>query len=485
MKPVLLDATTIAGFVDHFLIEGYNERRATPACHREWWRMVTSPHKKVVLAAPRGHGKSTAINHAYGLCAALFKQHPFQLKVSKTYALACEKIEQAKQELLTNDKIKHIFALRKIIRDRENDFIAEMDDGYKFRMMALGMQQATRGLSWGTMRPTLIQGDDLEDDEEVMSRDRRDKGMNWIMKTLLPMGGEQTDIRIYGTILHNDSCLMRLINMKSWKARIWEACDDTVAQESILWPDKFPRERLLSIKQDYIDSGSLAGFNMEYRNIATDTTSGYFRKEDLVAMKPDDVERKYTYYVAVDFAISTKERRDYTVMLVGGVDEAGVLYVIDVVRKRLDGNQIIEEMIAIERAYHPEQWFLEDGAIRKALGPALELAMRAADDHGLYLNMQPMTPTKDKESRARSIQARMRARAVRFRSDASWYPDFEDELLQFPRGNHDDQVDALAWLGLGLAKMVVPLTEDEEEEEELFTARRENMSFGRSVVTGY
>lgn len=79
----------------------------------------------------------------------------------------------------------------------------------------------------------------------------------------------------------------------------------------------------------------------------------------------------------------------------------------------------------------------------------------------------------------------MRARAVRFRSDASWYPDFEDELLQFPRGNHDDQVDALAWLGLGLAKMVVPLTEDEEEEEELFTARRENMSFGRSVVTGY
>ena len=287
---VVLNAETIEGFTKAFLLDRYEERRPTPPCHREWWRMVTSPHKKIALAAPRGHGKSTALNHAYGLCAALFKRHPFQLKVSKTYGLACEKVEQAKQELIQNEKLRHVFKLKAILRDRENDFIAEMSDGYKFRMMALGMQQATRGLSWGTMRPTLIGGDDLEDDEEVMNRDRRDKGMSWIMKTLLPMGGEATEIRIYGTILHADSCLMRLINMKSWQTRIWEACDDSISPESILWPEKFNRERLLSIKQDYIDAGNLAAFNMEYRNIARDTTSGYFRPEDFVAAKSEALE---------------------------------------------------------------------------------------------------------------------------------------------------------------------------------------------------
>lgn len=485
MARSLLDAEAIEGFVDRFLIDRYEERRPTPQCHRDWWRMVSSSRKKIAFAAPRGHGKSTALNHAYGLAAALFQQHPFQLKVSKTYALACEKIEQAKQELLNNEKIQHIFRLERIVRDRENDFIAEMKDGYKFRMMALGMQQATRGLSWGTMRPTLIQGDDLEDDEEVMNRDRRDKGMNWIMKTLLPMGGENTEIRIYGTILHNDSCLMRLINMKSWTTKVWQACDEVVSEESILWPEKFPRSRLLEIKQDYVDSGSLAGFNMEYRNIASDTTSGYFRKEDFVGMVEGDIDRKYTYYVAVDFAISTKERRDYTVMLVAGLDEAGFLYVVDVVRGRWDGNQIIDEMLAIERAYGPQQFFVEDGAIRKALGPALELRMRAEGDTGLYMNMVPMVPTKDKESRGRSIQARMRARAVKFRKDASWFADFEDECLQFPRGNHDDQVDALAWMGLGLAKMVTPIGDEEELDLEYAQARREATTMGRSMTTGY
>ena len=46
--------------------------------------------------------------------------------------------------------------------------------------------------------------------------------------------------------------------------------------------------------------------------------------------------------------------------------------------------------------------------------------------------------------RARSIQARMRAGAVRFDKEAEWYQNFEDELMRFPRDKHDDQVDAIS-----------------------------------------
>lgn len=486
MSKIHLTAEAIEGFVDNFLIDRYEERRPTAKCHRMWWRMVTSSSRKVAFAAPRGHGKSTALNHAYGLAASLFQQHPFQIKVSKTYALACEKIEQAKQELLDNEKIKHIFRLKKIVRDRENDFIAEMADGYRFRMMALGMMQATRGLSWGTMRPTLIQGDDLEDDEEVMNKDRRDKAMSWIMKTLLPMGGERTEIRIYGTVLHNDSCLVRLLGMKSWNTAIFEACDNEVSEKSILWPQKFPQERLQAIKQEYIDAGDLAGFNMEYRNQARDTTSGYFRAEDLVPMGEGVERKKLTYYIGVDFAISEKQRSDYTVMVVAGLDDAGMLYVVDVTRIRTeDGNKIIDAMFELERAYNPAEWFLEEGAIRKALGAALELRQREEGERGLYLNMRLFTPSTEKTVRAKNIQARIRAKAVRFNTDAAWWPDYEDELTQFPRGKHDDQCDATAYIGLGLADMVTPLNADEEEEEEREFNMREQMSLGRSAVTGY
>lgn len=483
---ISLNAETIEGFVKAFLLDRYHERRPTPDCHRQWWKMVTSNARNVALAAPRGHGKSTALNHAYGLCAALFKQHPFQIKVSKTYDLACEKIEQAKQELLDNEKIKHVFQLKSIIRDRENDFIAEMSDGYRFRMRALGMGQATRGLSWGTMRPTLILGDDMEDDEEVLSKERREKGMRWILNTLMPMGGEKTDYRFFGTILHNDSCLVKLLNMPSFKSGIWEACDGEISPKSILWPEKFTPEVLDAKKQEYVSVGNLAGFNMEYRNIARDTTSGYFRPEDFLPIGEAEAAQmadKLTYYVGVDFAISESERSDYTVMVVAGISDTGMLYIVDVVRLRTsDGNQIIDEMFSIERAYHPAEWFLEEGAIRKGLGAALELRQR---EEGVYLSMRMFVPTKEKTVRARNIQARIRARAVKFRTEAGWFDEYRDELEQFPRGKHDDQVDATAYIGIGLAQMVTPLTPDEEEEAEREMNVRESLSMGRSAVTGY
>jgi len=91
----------------------------------------------------------------------------------------------------------------------------------------------------------------------------------------------------------------------------------------------------------------------------------------------------------------------------------------------------------------------------------------------------------DKERRARSIQARIRAKAVKFNKNAGWFADFEQELIQFPRGSHDDQVDALAWIGLGLSRMTTPLTTAEEDDALWMKEKKETMSFGRSTVTGY
>ena len=203
-------------------------------------------------------------------------------------------------------------------------------------------------------------------------------------------------------------------------------------------------------------------------------------------MVEEDEKKRFTYYVGVDFAISETQRSDYTALVVAGLDEEGFLYVVEVVKGRWgDGNEIIDQMFAIERAYHPEQWFLEEGAIRKALGAAFELRMRAEGETGLYMNMTLMQPHKEKTVRARNIQARMRARAVKFRTGDSWFAEFEDECTTFPRGKHDDCVDALAYIGLGLGRMSTPVSEEEELDVEFAAAKREAVSMGRSMVTGY
>src|SRR5262249_2391236 len=161
--------------------------------------------------------KSTLLNHGFGLAAGLFGAHPFQIKVSRTYDLACEKIKQAKDELVGNEKIRSVFGFKRFTMDTEDDFIAEFQDGYKMRMRALGMEQAVRGISWGTMRPNLILGDDMEDDEQVLSKKSREKAMNWFMKVLLPLGSSTCKFRIFGTILHKDSVLSKLLRNQSWQ----------------------------------------------------------------------------------------------------------------------------------------------------------------------------------------------------------------------------------------------------------------------------
>lgn len=49
-------------------------------------------------------------------------------------------------------------------------------------------------------------------------------------------------------------------------------------------------------------------------------------------------------------------------------------------------------------------------------------------------------------------------------TNASWYPTFRSELLSFPAGKHDDQVDALGLVGQLLDQMV-PGRKPKEQEQ--------------------
>jgi hypothetical protein len=82
---------------------------------------------------------------------------------------------------------------------------------------------------------------------------------------------------------------------------------------------------------------------------------------------------------------------------------------------------------------------------------------------------------------------RIRSGGVRFDHTASWYPEFELELLHFPKGAKKDQVDALAWLGIALKDLIESVSEEDWEDmiyEEEF-GESISMYNGRSATTGY
>jgi phage terminase large subunit-like protein len=102
-----------------------------------------------------------------------------------------------------------------------------------------------------------------------------------------------------------------------------------------------------------------------------------------------------------------------------------------------------------------------------------------------YINLHAVTPKVDKEQRAKPLQARMRAGGVRFDKEKNWYPSLIDEMLVFPRGQHDDQVDALAYIGLALDKVTMAQTKEEIEDEEYEKEYGGTLFEGQSPWTGY
>ena len=155
----------------------------------------------------------------------------------------------------------------------------------------------------------------------------------------------------------------------------------------------------------------------------------------------------------------------------------------DIRRGRWDALEIIDEMFSVEKRYHPELFVVERGAIEKAIGSVLRAEMFK---RSIFLNLHQMTPTKDKQSRARSFQARMRSGGVRFNKEADWYPELEDEMVRFPKSRHDDQVDALSYIGLVLDEVQSALTPQEQANED-YEEELEQDSFynGRNTTTGY
>lgn len=461
---------------------------------------MTSHHPKIAIAAPRGHAKSTSVTFAYVLAGCLFRNFSFPVVFSKTYTIAVEFLRSLKDEIQNNEQLAETFGFARFEKESENDVIFVMKSGHRFRIMASGVDQPVRGLKWGSKRPDVMVLDDIEDDEEVMSDDRREKLMNKFLSAIIPAGSVETKYRVVGTILHKDSLLNNILHDKSWLSRIYEACDDEVSEGSILWPEMYSREQLLAIKEGYVNQERLEKFNMEYRNSPTDKSAALFQENKLLPMNDSDwltLERNRDWPIAIggDFAITTKQRRDYTAFVVGVIGPDHVLYIVDVIRKRMGAEELVTTMFETERTWRlhangqPCQWYEEDGAIRKALGYSLDLVMRKEN---LFLNLHPMNPgTTDKRTRSMPIRARVQARMVKFDTEATWWPAFKEELLEFDRGTHDDMVDAFAWLGIGISQQAAPMNDEEQDEEEELLSLRKRYErdgapgSGRNPTCGY
>jgi len=217
--------------------------------HDDLFHMLTEATRergrRLAIAAPRGHAKTTVVSIAYVLWSALYATERFILIVSATKEQAVQLLADIRRELTGNELLIEDFpeVCLPLIKGRGGVTVKShhlvLPNDVCIRV--LGSGQGLRGMKHREHRPTLIIGDDLEELDQAISEDQRYKLQDWFSKTLMKAGTRKTNVAIVGTVLHYDSLLARLTDPRKlrdrgagWENRKYQAVESFSARQD-LW----------------------------------------------------------------------------------------------------------------------------------------------------------------------------------------------------------------------------------------------------------
>lgn len=401
---------------------------------------------RLMLFMPPRHGKSTLASVAFP--AWHLGRHPDHEFISCSYSgsLAMSFSRKVRQ-LLREPVYKNVFEKSRLDKDSQSIESWQTTQGGGYVAAGVGGGITGKGAN------VLVIDDPVKNREDAESDNNREATWDWYTSTaytrLSPGGG----ILVILTRWHDDDLAGRLLKQAEDGADQWEVIrypaiaeidENFRKQGESLHPERYNVDALEQIRKAI----GPRDWSALYQQNPVSDEGDYFSRDMIRYYEYDEIDTaELNYYCAWDLAIGQRDRNDYSVGIVVGVDEYDHLYVVDVVRGKYDGFELVEQILDLYETWRPGIVGIERGHIEMALGPFLQKRTRERGLSEAYFK-DLKVGRRDKEARARAIQGRMQQGMVYFPKDAVWTGTMVAELLRFPNGAHDDQVDALAWIGL-------------------------------------
>ena len=407
---------------------------------------------RLMLFMPPRHGKSTLASIAFP--AWHLGRHPDHEFISCSYSGSLAMgFSRKVRSLLRDPSFKTAFKTRLDPDSQSAEaWLTTSGGGY----VAAGVGGGITGKG----AHVLVIDDPVKNREDAESQNNREANWDWYTSTaytrLAPGGG----VLVILTRWHDDDLAGKLLRASSEGGDEWtvvkypaiaEEDEEFRATGDALHPERYDVESLQRIQR----AVGPRDWSALYQQNPVADDGDYFSRSMIQYYDPDDIDLdRMKFYCAWDLAIGKKDRNDYSVGMVVGIDEMEHIYVVDVVRGRFDGFELVEQILDMYELWRPSIVGIEKGHIEMALGPFLEKRVRERGLYEAYFK-DLKTGRRDKEARARAIQGRMQQGMVHFPRNEIFTGPLVAELLRFPNGVHDDQVDALAWLGLMMTEFAV------------------------------
>jgi len=412
-------------------------------------RVANGGKARIILAIPPRHGKSELASIMFPAWA-LGKYPDFQFILSTYGAELAEKHGMRTRDVINNDLYASIFDGISLRPDTKAKAKWMTNKGGSFT--AVGMGGAVTGIGG----KIIILDDPHKDRAEAESQVSRESAWEYFQSTLYSRLEGAGGIIVIMQRWHQDDLVGRLIEEEAKLKEAGQPHDEweiinfpAIAEEEefvdgmnvrhvgeSLWPSKFPVDVLKNIaakdiynwSAQYMQDPILAE-NQEFKQ-------GMFKYYD-----EEDLKGKYLrYYTFIDPAISQKKTADNTVVLTVAKEVNGPNFY----RIREDAGKFTPsetiQLIFLHNEEYNSDVYLETVAYQMALKYSIieEQKLRKK-----YFLVREVKTSSNKEMRIRGLLPLYQAGVIYHRRADFEY---EREALAFPRGKHDDRIDAMSFV---------------------------------------
>lgn len=406
--------------------------------HNELDLFMRSARNRIHIELPRGHLKSHIITKGWSIQQILRNPNIRILIVNATEENAVKFTRSIERYIGKGSLLEKLYGRFESTVWNQNEFIisqrTEILDAPT--LMAAGLQKTLTSQHYD-----VIIADDLVEPDNSRTKEQREKVHDFYLSLfdLLEPNGK---LVVIGTRYHQDDLYARILEENSthtnWSIFV-RSCYNP--DGSILFPEKFSQSQLDDIKKK-----SFYHFSTQYLNDPIDPENADFKASQVKYYDPT-TPHPGSLYLTIDPAIALSRDADFTAMVVAGMFANRRIRVVDCLHKRLIPSELVDCVFDLVKKWRLHRVGIETFAFQKTLKYELQRKQR---ETGTFFSIDELgkrhsgrgEQVLSKEARIRRLQPYFEQGLVEIRSDMG---ELRDELLAFPRGKHDDLIDALSY----------------------------------------
>lgn len=399
----------------------------------EGWIDLFEKNRFVCLLAPRAHGKSTIVE-GYIIWKILMNPKIRILIVTVNQNKAEEMMSFIRQHLANNEKIINIFGKQKSPLWSNSKLRVKNRGGGRVHkeptLQVLGVTSSQISSHYD-----MILLDDVCDRKNVRTASRRKKLKNWYETELLEMLEPNGQLINIGTLWNADDLHNYLMEKNAFAVEKYQAIIND-EEEEVLWPGRYSYNELQNLRDEHIGK---TAFDLQYQNKITQTEDSPIDKEwvekAMFRWDKSTIPQNCKRYIGVDIA-SRSSKGDYFCASVVAKDDDNNYYVVESIRDKISMSKQLEIIKSLFKKWSPRKIGVESNAAQRIIADEWE------ESTNLPFEQLKSSWINDKWSRTQKLSVLLETNRLTINPNLDF---LAEELINFPRGKHDDALDSVSF----------------------------------------